>query len=110
MENLLNTIAKNLQESIATAADKAGELTRVARVRLDVASSKKHIYRTQAALGAFVHQQLSQGEGTDHDRVRELAQKLDELTSELAAHEEALAQLQRQQAIQTADESPEEDI
>jgi len=104
LENLLNNIAKNLRKSIAEAADKAGDLTRVARARLDVASSKKHLYRTQATLGAFVHQQLSQGEGTDHDRVQELAQELDQLTTELAAHEETLAQLQRQQAAQAVDE------
>ena len=53
---MIDTIAKSLRESLHIAADLAGDMTRIARARLDIASTKKDIRFTQAALGAFVHE------------------------------------------------------
>ena len=38
MDNLWNNLVKGLQEGAAAAADKAGDLTRLARARLDIAA------------------------------------------------------------------------
>lgn len=100
---MLDNIAKSLRESFHIAADLAGDMTRVARARLDIASTKKQIQRTQAALGAYVHQNLAQGDLADQPQVKEWASELDELLRELDARQAALEELQCQQ------ETPEQD-
>jgi len=93
----MSNIAKNVREGIGVAAEKAGELTRIARARLDIASTKKQIYRTQANLGAFVHRHTDHSDLANHPQVQLSVRELDGLQNELAIREEKLDELQRQQ-------------
>ncbi len=101
---MLDNIAKSLRESFHIAADLAGDMTRVARARLDIASTKKQIRRTQSALGAYVHQNLSQDDLANQPQVQAWASELDQLLRELDQRQAALAELQRQQATPEQDE------
>ncbi|MFT5090368.1 MAG: hypothetical protein ACI906_000036 [Candidatus Latescibacterota bacterium] len=94
---MMSNIVKNLREGIGVAAEKAGELTRIARARLDIASTKKQIYHTQANLGAFVHQHTDHGDLANHPQVQLSVRELDGLQRELAIRETALVELQHQQ-------------
>ncbi len=96
LDDLLDTIARNLRQGIGAAAEKAGELTRVARARLDIASTQKQIYHTQADLGAFVHQHADHSDLANHPQVQLSVRELDGLQRELARREAALVELQRQ--------------
>lgn len=95
MNNLWNNLVKGLQEGAAVAADKAGDLTRLARARLDIAAAKNQLHRTQADLGAQVHQLLEAGTGpvTD-DQVQALNQQIKEQSAALADCEAAYDALQ----------------
>ena len=105
---MIDTIAKNLRESLHVAADIAGDMTRIARARLDIASTKKDIRRNQAALGAFVNENLTQTELANHPQVEAWMDKLNVLQEELAKREEVLKALQREQAAR-ADAEPDLD-
>ena len=99
MNNLWNNLVKGLQEGAAVAADKAGDLTRLARARLDIAAAKNQLHRTQADLGARVHQLLEAGTDpvtgpvTD-DQVQALNQQIKEQSAALADCEAAYDALQ----------------
>ena len=92
---MIDTIAKSLRESLHIAADLAGDMTRTARARLDIASTKKDIRRNQAALGAFVHENLTQTDLAEHPQVQAWVNELNALQEQLTQREEAL---QREQA------------
>lgn len=92
---MIDNIAKSLRESLHIAADLAGDMTRIARARLDIASTKKDIRRTQAALGAFVHGNLGQVDLTDHPQIQAWVDELNALQEELSQREEALKELQQ---------------
>ncbi len=95
---MIDSIAKSLRESLHIAADLAGDMTRIARARLDIASTKKDIRRTQAALGAFVHQNRAKLDLNEQPEVQQWIAQLDALQDELSEREEALEELQRQQS------------
>ena len=99
---MIDTIAKSLRESLHIAADLAGDMTRTARARLDIASTKKDIRRNQAALGAFVHENLTQTDLAEHPQVQAWVNELNALQEQLTQREEAL---QREQAAR-ADAKP----
>ena len=105
---MIDKITKSLQESLHIAADLASDMTRTTRARLDIASTKKDIRRNQAALGAFVHENLAQTELANHPQVEAWMDKLNVLQEELAKREEALKALQREQAAR-ADAEPDLD-
>lgn len=105
MDELLNSIARNLRQGIGVAAEKAGELTRVARARLDIASTKKQILHTQADLGAFVHQNADHGDLANHPQVQLSVRELDGLQHELVRREAVLIELQRQQSERAEEEN-----
>ena len=95
MNNLWNNLVKGLQEGAATAADKAGDLTRLARARLDIAAAKNQLHRTQADLGARVHQLLEAGsDPVTDDQVQALNQQIKEQSAALADCEAAYEALQ----------------
>ena len=95
MNNLWNNLVKGLQEGAAVAADKAGDLTRLARARLDIAAAKNQLHRTQADLGARVHQLLEAGDDpVADDQVQALNQQIKEQSVALADCEAAYAALQ----------------
>ena len=98
---MIDTIAKSLRESLHIAADIAGDMTRIARARLDIASTKKDIRRNQAALGAFVHENLTQTSLAEHPQVQAWTDELNSLQEQLAQREEALKALQKEQAART---------
>ncbi|MCE2450223.1 MAG: hypothetical protein J4F35_18175 [Candidatus Latescibacteria bacterium] len=91
MDNLWNNLVKGLQEGAAAAADKAGDLTRLARARLDIAAAKNQLHRTQADLGARVHQLLEAGSDPE---VQALNQQIKEQNAALADCEAAYEALQ----------------
>ena len=105
MDDLLNSITRNLRQGIGVAAEKAGELTRVARARLDIASTKKQILHTQANLGAFVHQHAEDGDLANHPQIQLSVRELDGLQRELARREAVLSELQHQQSERADEES-----
>ena len=105
---MINTIAKSLRESLHIAADLAGDMTRIARARLDIASTKKDIRRNQAALGSFVHESLKQTDLAEHPQVQAYINELDALQEQLTQREEALEALQQEQAVR-ADVEPDLD-
>ena len=95
MDNLWKNLVKGLQEGAATAADKAGDLTRLARARLDIAAAKSQLHRTQADLGARVHQLLEAGDDiVADDQVQTLNQQIKEQSAALADCEAAYDALQ----------------
>ena len=95
MNNLWNNLVKGLQEGAAVAADKAGDLTRIARARLDIAAAKNQLHRTQADLGARVHQLLEAGtDPVTDDQVQALNQQIKEQSTALADCEAAYDVLQ----------------
>ena len=98
---MIDKIAKSLRESLHIAADIAGDMTRIARARLDIASTKKDIRRNQAALGAFVHENLTQTSLAGHPQVQAWTDELNSLQEQLAQREEALKALQKEQAART---------
>ena len=105
---MIDTIAKSLRESLHIAADLAGDMTRIARARLDIASTKKDIRRNQATLGAFVHENLTQTDLAKHPQVQAWANELNALQEQLTQREEALEALQQEQAAR-ADAEPDLD-
>ncbi len=95
MDNLWNNLLKGLQEGAAAAADKAGDLTRLARARLDIAAARTQLHRTQADLGARVHQRLEAGDDpVADDQVQALNQQIKEQNAALADFEAAYDALQ----------------
>ena len=95
MDTLWNKLMKGLQESALAAADKAGDLTRVARARLDIAAVKNQLHHTQAELGARVHELLTaNADPARDDQVQSLSQQLTALSAELTAGEKAYDALQ----------------
>ena len=95
MDNLWNNLLKGLQEGAAAAADKAGDLTRLARARLDIAAARTQLHRTQADLGARVHQLLEAGDDpVADDQVQALNQQIKEQNAALADFEAAYDALQ----------------
>ena len=102
---MINTIAKSLRESLHIAADLAGDMTRIARARLDIASTKKDIRRNQAELGAFVHENLTQTDLAEHPQVQAWVNELNALQEQLTEREEVLEALQQEQAAR-ADAEP----
>ena len=103
MDNLWNNLVKGLQEGAAAAADKAGDLTRLARARLDIAAARTQLHRTQADLGARVHQLLEAGsDPVTDDQVQALNQQIKEKSAELADREAAYEALQS--TVRTAGE------
>lgn len=98
---MIDEIAKSLRESLHIATDIAGDMTRIARARLDIASTKKDIRRNQAALGAFVHENLTQTNLAEHPQVQAWTDELNALQEQLTQREEALKALQKKQAART---------
>lgn len=102
METLLNNLARTLQQGAALAFDRAEELARLARARLDLAATKNQIHRVRAELGALAHQYLSSGRGVEldaHPEAQELSQRLSALAQELEKQQAALEALQRVRAV-----------
>ncbi|NKB66279.1 MAG: hypothetical protein GKR89_04390 [Candidatus Latescibacteria bacterium] len=98
MERRLDTIIKRVQEGMSTAVDRAGDLTRLGRVRLDIAAIKNRMTRAQARLGAQVYRRL-QAEGVDQvtaAEVDDLFQRIAVLEAELRQREDDLASLEDQ--------------
>ena len=95
MDTLWNNLVKGLQESALAAADKAGDLTRVARARLDIAAVKNQLHHTQAELGT---------------RVQTLSQQLTALGAELSACEASYDALQSELQTRAATDDELEDI
>jgi septal ring factor EnvC (AmiA/AmiB activator) len=107
VDNLWNNLVKGLQEGALAAADKAGDLTRVARARLDIAATKNSRHRVRAELGALVHELLeADADIASHDQLRALSGQLKELGAELAEREAAYEELQSELQASAA---PEED-
>jgi hypothetical protein len=116
VDNLWNNLVKGLQEGALAAADKAGDLTRLARVRLDIAATKSQLHRTQAELGAVVHKLLEvDADPVADEQVQALSQQLKTLDTELISCEATYKALQSELADQanatdTADGADEESI
>ena len=97
MEQLWDNFLKNLQDGAATALDRAEELTRLGRARLDIAAVKNKIFRHQAELGVEVYRRLKAEGGFDlvqSEKVQELYERIGVLEEELQAKESALEELQ----------------
>ena len=102
MNTLWNNLVKGLQEGALAAADKAGDLTRVARARLDIAAAKNQLNRTQAELGATVHKLLEASADPATDaQVLALSQQLKTLDAELISCEAFYGALQNELAAGT---------
>jgi outer membrane protein TolC len=102
VETLLNNLARTLQQGAALAFDRAEELARLTRARLDLAATKNQIHRARAALGALAHQYLSSGRGAElgaHPEAQTLSQRLSALAQELEEQQAALEALQRTRAV-----------
>lgn len=113
MDNLWNNLVKGLQQGALAAADKAGDLTRIARARLDIAAAKNQLHRAQAELGALVHKLLEAGaDPNTDDQVQALNQQLKTLGAELVSCEMSYDALQREleARVDAIEESDEEDI
>ena len=104
MDTLWSDLVKGLQEGAVVAADKAGDLTRIARARLDIAATKNQIQRTQTELGARVHELLTAGSDLAADtKVQALCDQLTAQGDELLAAETAYADLQSE--LQSRDDA-----
>ena len=102
MENLLESLRRGLQESAAAAAARAEELTRLGRVRLDIAAVKGQIRNLQAELGAEIHRRLEANESGDSvaasETVREFCEQLSAREEELQGRETELELLRAELA------------
>ena len=104
MNALWSNLVKGLEEGAVVAADKAGDLTRIARARLDIAATKNQIQRTQTELGARVHDLRTTGSDLTTDaQVQALCNQLTEQGNELLAAETAYADLQSE--LQSRDDA-----
>ena len=104
MDTLWSNLVKGLQEGAVVAADKAGDLTRIARARLNIAATKNQIQRTQTDLGARVHELLTAGSDLAADtQVQALCNQLTAQGDELLAAETAYADLQSE--LQSRDDA-----
>lgn len=86
----------SFKNGLAAAAVRADELTRLARVRLDIAAVKSGIQRLQRELGILVHQQVGRGaqeELAHSDQVRQLSERIGQLEEELKLRETHLLEL-----------------
>ncbi|MEE2872531.1 MAG: hypothetical protein VX893_06405 [Candidatus Latescibacterota bacterium] len=102
MDTLWNNLVKGLQEGALSAADKARDLTRIARARLDIAAAKNQLNRTKAQLGATVHDLLEAGADPATDaQVQVLCQQLKTLDAELVSYEASYGALQIELAAVT---------
>ena len=63
MDNMWDTIKRNLQDGAAVAMSKAEELTQLGRARLDMAAIKTRCNRLQAELGELVYHRIESGQG-----------------------------------------------
>ena len=111
MDTLWNNLVKGLQESALAAADKAGDLTRIARARLDIAAVKNQLHHTQAELGARVQTLLTTAaDPAKDDQVQTLSQQLTALGAELSACEASYDALQSELQTRAATDDELEDI
>ena len=99
MERLWDNLVRGLQDSAATALGRAEELTRLGRIRLDIAAVKNRIYRCQAELGTEVYRRLKSEGGFDlvqSEKVQELYERIGAFEEELQVRESTLVELQEE--------------
>ena len=111
MERMWETIKKGLQESAATAVNKAEDLTRLGHARLDIAAVKNKINQLQIELGAEVYRQFTAGENGDlaqGETVRELCERIGNLKGELRDKELELEELRSELVEARSNKAPPE--
>jgi len=105
----MDNVWSNFKDGLAAAVVRADELTRLARVRLDIAAVKSSIHRLQRELGILVHQQVSSGaqaELGDCDQIRQLSERIGQLEEELEIRETDLLELRAALAERETPEEP----
>ena len=98
METLWNKIKGKVREGASTAAEKAEEIARVSKARLDIAGVKRNINNSFAQLGGRAYHLITtdQPGGIAEDgEVVSLVEKVKTLEQELEEKEERLEQLKR---------------
>ncbi len=93
---LWNSIKDRVRDGVTAAAGKTEELTRVGRIRLEIASIRRQINKHHSNLGQYVHSLITSGglEIASDDEVRGHIEQINLLTIELKAQELRLAEVQ----------------
>tara|TARA_Y100000588_G_scaffold38121_1_gene36592 strand:+ start:75 stop:425 length:351 start_codon:yes stop_codon:yes gene_type:complete len=110
VERLWDNLVRGLQDSAAMVLGRADELTRLGRIRLDIAALKSKVYRCQAELGAEVYRRLKAEGGFDlvqNEKVQEFYERIGALEGELEARKGDLDELQEELAGQSQREEAE---
>ena len=93
MSGLWQKIKQSVYQGASVAAEKAEELGRIGKKRLDIANRKQEISRTCAELGATIYQLWDTEKRpkiTDESEVQQLVEKIKHLEADLQEKEAEL--------------------
>lgn len=98
---------KGVRAGIATAVEKAEELIRISRIKLDIAGLKRNINATFRDLGNIVYDLVSQGKGDEvgsEEEVKRLIEKVKMLQFDLKEKEEEIEIIKAEKEKQKGDQ------
>ena len=93
MDSLWEKVKKEVSAGASVAAEKAGELSRVGKIKMDIAGVKRDINKTFAELGGFVYHLLAREKApkvVDQEEVKRLLEQMKTLEVNLQTKEAEL--------------------
>ena len=99
MDSLWGKVKKGVSAGASVAAEKAGELRRVGKMKLDIAGVKRDINKTFAELGGFVYHLLGREKAAkvvDQEEVKQLVERVKTLEVDLQTKEAELEAIRGQ--------------
>lgn len=108
MSGLWQKIKQTVYQGASVAAEKAEELGRIGKKRLDIASKKQEISRTCAELGASVYHLWETGKGAktmDQPEVQRLIEQIKVLEADLQEKEAELERMKAPSEKETTESS-----
>jgi hypothetical protein len=99
MDSLWEKVKKGVSAGASIAAEKAGELSRIGKMKLDIAGVNRDINKTFTELGGIAYHLLSEENApaiADQEEVKQLVEQLKMLELDLQAKEAELETIRSQ--------------
>jgi len=100
METLWNRIKKGFQTGISVTVEKTEELSKIGKLKLDIAAIRRELSSTFAQLGETIYQKAAEKRDSqlwaDDEQVGALIEKIDTLRLEIRRKEEELEKIREE--------------
>jgi len=99
MDSLWEKVKKGVSAGASVAAEKAGELSRIGKMKLDIAGVNRNINKTLTELGGIAYHLLSEENApviADQEEVKQIVEQLKMLEIDLHAKEAELEAMRSQ--------------